>query len=66
VRELKGFAKIALAPGESRRVEFSLRRADLEFIGLGLARTVEPGIFDAWIAPSAQAAGVSGQFELVR
>ena len=65
VREMKAFAKIALAPGESRQVHFTLRREDLEFIGLGLKRTVEPGTFDVWIAPSAQAEGVSGSFDLL-
>jgi len=65
VREMKAFAKIALAPGESRQVHFTLRREDLEFIGLGLKRTVEPGTFDVWIAPSAQDQGVSGSFDLL-
>ena len=66
VRELKAFAKVALAPGESREVRFTLRRADLLFIGLGLTPTVEPGLFDVWIAPSAEAEGVHGTFELVK
>ena len=65
VREMKAFAKIALAPGESRQVRFTLRREDLEFIGLGLKRTVEPGTFDVWIAPSAQDQGVGGSFDLL-
>lgn len=66
VRELKAFAKVALAPGETREVKFTLRRADLGFIGMGLTPTVEPGQFDVWIAPSAQDEGVRGSFELLR
>lgn len=66
VRELKAFAKVALAPGETREVRFTLRRADLAFIGMGLAPTVEPGEFDVWIAASAQDDGVHGSFQLVR
>lgn len=66
VRELKAFAKVALAPGETRDVRFTLRRADLTFVGMGLTPTVEPGLFDVWIAPSAQDEGVRGSFELVR
>ncbi|MEO8602344.1 MAG: glycoside hydrolase family 3 C-terminal domain-containing protein [bacterium] len=31
VRELKGFTRIELAPGESRRVDFDLRAADLAY-----------------------------------
>ena len=64
VRELKAFQRVALKPGESRRVEFGLKRADLTFIGQDLKPTVEPGQFRFWIAPSAQAEGASGVFEL--
>jgi beta-glucosidase len=64
VRELKAFSKVALEPGEAKTVRFVLRRADLEFIGMTEGRTVEPGRFDLWVAPSAQAEGVRGAFEL--
>ena len=63
-RELKAFRKVMLAPGARETVTFTLRRADLEFIGLDLKPTVEPGTFDLWIAPSAQADGVHGTFDL--
>ncbi len=66
VRELKAFRKVALAPGARETVRFRLTRADLLFIGRDLQPTVEPGRFELWIAPSAQAEGVSGSFELVR
>ena len=64
VRQLKAYRKIKLAPGESREVTFELTRADLTFIGPDLTNTVEPGLFNAWIAPSAQSDGVSGSFAL--
>jgi beta-glucosidase len=66
VRELKAFRRLALAPGASETVRFTLTRAQLEFLGGDLRPTVEPGTFDVWIAPSAQADGVHGTFELVR
>ncbi len=65
VRELKAFCRVALKPGERQVVSFTLRREDLLFIGRDLAPTVEPGRFRLWIAPSAQAEGVSGEFQLV-
>ena len=65
VRELKAFRKIALKPGERQVVTFTLRKADLQFVGRDLKPTVEPGRFQLWIAPSAQAEGVSGVFTLV-
>jgi beta-glucosidase len=64
VRELKAFRKIALAPGQSQTVRFTLNAADLAFYGLEDRPTVEPGTFDLWIAPSAEAEGVHGTFEL--
>jgi beta-glucosidase len=65
VRELKDFRKIALAADESADVRFTLRREDLLFIGTGLKPTVEPGLFDLWVAPSAEADGLHATFELV-
>ncbi|RST29858.1 beta-glucosidase BglX [Sphingomonas ginkgonis] len=64
VRELKAFRKLALAPGQSELVRFTLRAADLAFVGLDNKLRVEPGTFDVWIAPSAEADGVMGSFEL--
>jgi beta-glucosidase len=64
VRELKAFRKVALAPGQSEVVRFTLTPADLAFYGLKDRPVVEPGTFDVWIAPSAEAEGVHGRFEL--
>lgn len=66
VRQLKGFRKISLAAGASETVHFTLRRSDLTFHGVDNRETVEPGEFIVWVAPSAQAEGVTGSFNLVR
>jgi beta-glucosidase len=52
VRELKGFKKIKLEPGQSTEVNFTLSRKDLEFVGVDMKWVAEPGAFDVWIAPS--------------
>ena len=65
VRELKAFHKVTLRPGETQTVRFTLKRADLEYIGPELRPTVEPGLFHVWIAPDAQG-GLEGQFRLTR
>lgn len=65
VRELKAFRKVQLRPGQSETVTFRLRPADLTFIGPEDRPRVEPGVFDVWIAPSAEAPGSSSSFELV-
>jgi beta-glucosidase len=64
VRQLKDFRRVSLAPGAGATVRFTLRREDLLFHGANLGRTVEPGWFDLWIAPSA-ADGLRGRFELL-
>ncbi len=64
VRELKGFRRIALAPGESREVKFELRRENLMFVGEGDRWVVEPGVFDVWVANSS-VDGLVASFELL-
>lgn len=49
VRQLKGFQKIALAPGEEKEISFTLTPNDLSFIGLENRRVVEPGTFTVMI-----------------
>ncbi len=54
IRELKGFEKIELAPGESRLVRFELTKKELAFWNLDMKNTVEPCELRAWVAPHAQ------------
>lgn len=51
VKELKGFQRVSLAPGERRTVRFSLPASELAFTGRDMQRRTEPGRFHAWIAP---------------
>lgn len=55
VRELKGFQRLRLEPGESTRVTFELHTDDLAFFGRDNTRIVEPGEFHAWIGGSSEA-----------
>lgn len=50
VRELKGFEKITLKPGESRDVKFTLKASDLAFWNLDMKKIVEPGEFMVWVS----------------
>ena len=64
IQELKAFHKVVLAPGEAKTIEFTLRSADLRFVGRDNKWTAEPGTFDLWVAPSAEVEGLKGSFEL--
>jgi beta-glucosidase len=50
VRELKGFQKVALAPGESKTVEFALSRKELAFWNIDMKEVVEPAKVNVWIS----------------
>ncbi len=52
VKELKGFRRERLRPGETRTVSFELHTDDLAFYGRDGRRVVEPGLFHAWIGGS--------------
>ncbi len=55
VRELKGFARVTLAPGETRRVEFPLGFNELSFYNVEMKRTVEPTSYKVWLGGSSLA-----------
>jgi beta-glucosidase len=52
VLELKDFKRIALAPGESKTVNFVITPDKLSFLDLNLNRIVEPGAFDIMVGTS--------------
>jgi beta-glucosidase len=63
VRELKGFQRLELQPGETRPVSFTLNEEMLSFTRADGTRGIEPGRFQVWIAPNS-ASGLSGEFNL--
>jgi len=50
VRELKGFRRITLKPGEKQTVTFPLDTNELAFWSTQTRqRSIEPGVFDLWV-----------------
>ncbi|HET9224176.1 MAG TPA: glycoside hydrolase family 3 N-terminal domain-containing protein, partial [Roseiflexaceae bacterium] len=49
VKELKGFQRIVLAPGEARVVRFEVPAQQLGFWGVDMRYAVEPGGFTLWV-----------------
>ena len=64
VKELKGFRRIRMQPGESRTVSFELIPEDLAFYGQGMELMVEPGEFHVWVGGSSSA-DLQASFTLV-
>jgi beta-glucosidase len=54
VKELKGFQRITLEPGEKRRVDFILTAADLGLWNREMRFTVEPGEFKVMVGSSSE------------
>jgi beta-glucosidase len=63
VRELKGFERVTLRPGERKAVDFSVKANDLGSYDPQMHWAVNPGTYDVWVAPDS-ASGVQGTFEV--
>ena len=59
---LCGFERVHLAPGESRRVSFTVPAARLELVDRAFRRVVEPGVYDVMVGSSSAVADLHGQF----
>ena len=64
VKELKGFKRITLKPGEKRKVEFILTDKELRFLDKNMEYVVEPGIFEVMVGPNSEE-GIKGKFRVV-
>ena len=63
VKELKGFQRLTLRPGESRSITFTLTRADLALLDEAMNLVVEPGEFEVMVGGSS-ADGLYGRFSV--
>ena len=64
VRELKGFQRVALKPGEKKTIQFTLSRAELEFWSpASRSWVIEPESFDVWVGGDS-AAGLHAEFKV--
>jgi beta-glucosidase len=52
VKQLAGFQRIHLKPGEKTTVEFQVTPAALSLINVDMHQVVEPGLFDIMVGPS--------------
>jgi beta-glucosidase len=63
VKELKGFQRVTLKPGETKSVSFTIGRDALGFWKTGKEFVVEPGKFDVTVGGSS-ASGLTASFEV--
>jgi beta-glucosidase len=64
-KELRGFERVSLGPGERKTVSFSLPAEKLSFYDTNKkAFAVEPGAFEVLVGSSSEDTRVKGQFEV--
>jgi len=49
IKELRGFHRISLSPGETKTIEFTLGPKDLSFLNREMQRVVEVGTFELMV-----------------
>ncbi|HEU0093693.1 MAG TPA: glycoside hydrolase family 3 N-terminal domain-containing protein [Vicinamibacteria bacterium] len=59
VKELRGFERVGLAPGERKTVTFKVGPAALRFTNERMERVVEPGLFDLMVGTSSKTAATA-------
>jgi beta-glucosidase len=65
VKELKGFRRVMLDPGQARDVSFTLDKSALSFYSAAKDEWVaEPGAFEVWIGASSRDIRLKGALEL--
>jgi beta-glucosidase len=65
-QELRGFARVTLAPGETKPVSFTLKPADLALYDRARHWTVEPGRFAVMVGASSTDIRLRGTFTITR
>jgi beta-glucosidase len=64
VKELKGFERIHLKPGEEKSVTFHVQADQLAFYNKNMERKVEPGVFKVMVGRSSADILLEGEFEV--
>jgi len=65
VKELKGFKRITLEPGEKKTVIFTLSVSQLGFYNRNMEFVVEPGTIEVMIGSSSEDIRLTGEFDIV-
>src|SRR5262249_19230776 len=61
---LRGFDRVALQPGEKKRIRFAIGRDDLLLLDRDMKWTVEPGTYDVMIGASSEDIRLRGTFDI--
>jgi len=65
VKQLKGFNRVHLEPGQMKSLTFLLPAAELAFTGRDYQTTIEPGVFRVMAGNSSQNILLEGEFRVI-
>ena len=65
VKELRGFVRLGLAPGEERTVEFEVAATQMALHDTRMCHVVEPGRIEVMVGASCEDIRLNGAFEIV-
>lgn len=65
-KNLRGFARVSLRPGETKMVTFTLKPSDLSLWDRNMKFVVEPGKFRVMVGASSEDIRLRGEFEIVQ
>ncbi|HYK19553.1 MAG TPA: fibronectin type III-like domain-contianing protein, partial [Pyrinomonadaceae bacterium] len=64
-KNLRGFARVSLKPGETKSATFTLKPADLSLWDRNMKFVVEPGMFRVMMGTSSEDIRLTGEFEIL-
>ncbi|HWS85875.1 MAG TPA: fibronectin type III-like domain-contianing protein [Pyrinomonadaceae bacterium] len=64
-KNLRGFERVRLKPGETRNVSFTLKPEDLALWDRSMRFVVEPGAFKVLVGSSSEDIRLTGEFQIV-
>jgi beta-glucosidase len=64
VKELKGFKRVTLKPGEKETIKFTLGEEELAFYDINMNLVVEPGLYEVMVGSSSEDIRLKGSFEV--
>jgi beta-glucosidase len=65
-KELRGFARVSLAPGETKPVHFTIKPEHLQLYDRDGKWTIEPGGFTVFVGASSEDIRLTGKFVITR
>jgi beta-glucosidase len=64
VKQLRGFTRVALAPGEKKTVSFSVGPEDFQLLDRNMHWVVVPGTFEVMVGKSSADIALQGTLEV--